>query len=231
MEDPAAVRRRRRPETRGGRPTLTRELIAEAMLELAGRIGFRAVTMRVLAAHLGVTVRALYNYAGDRQEIVDRAAALFVERIPAVPLDPQDWERGVAEHCHALRSAYRRHPRALLVSLDERISDTGSPAERLRNGEAMLAVLCAAGLSLRDAVHVQREVSIRVFGFVLLVDHRHDLDESADMSPVPAAWLDAHPDLDLPLLREAATTDLGTVDDAFAELVEDLLAGIRLRLR
>ncbi|MGH8968035.1 MAG: TetR/AcrR family transcriptional regulator, partial [Actinomycetes bacterium] len=115
--------RRRRPTTRKGRPTLTADLIAEGMLELAGRMGFHAVTMRVLAEHLGVTVRALYNYVEDRQEIVDRAANLFIARRPAPELDPRDWERSLADYSQSLRTVYRRHPRALLVSLDEQIRD------------------------------------------------------------------------------------------------------------
>ncbi|MYV59771.1 TetR family transcriptional regulator, partial [Streptomyces sp. SID4931] len=64
---------RRRPATRKGRPVLTRESIAAKALEMAGAQGFASLTMRALATELGVTVRALYNYVEDRQDVVHLA--------------------------------------------------------------------------------------------------------------------------------------------------------------
>lgn len=220
---------RRRPLTRKGRPTLTKELIAAAMLELAGRQGFRAVTMRVLAEHLGVTVRALYNYVEDRQEIVERAIGMFVAQLPVPEPDPEHWERCIADHCAALRTLYRRYPMALLVSLDEEIRDPGIDARRLTGPDAVLGLLRGIGLSVADALVVHRDLTLRVFGFVLLYDHRQDLGQPVmEQLPVPRAWLDAHLDLAVPHLREAAAAaPVMSVDQAFERSVADLLAGIR----
>ncbi|MFD0888389.1 TetR/AcrR family transcriptional regulator, partial [Streptosporangium algeriense] len=222
-------RRRRRPLTRKGRLTLTRDHIAQAMLDLAGVHGFRSVTMRLLAEHLGVTVRALYNYVDDRDEIVARAVALFVGQWPAPRPDPDHWERSVREYGAALRAVYRRYPRALLVSLDERIDDFAIHQDRLINTDAFLGMLRAIGLSVADAQAVHSDLALRVFGFVLLVDYREDQGEPVmEHTPVPPGWLRAHPALAVPHLREAvAAAPLMTVDEAFERSMDGLVVTVR----
>ncbi|MEM1332916.1 MAG: helix-turn-helix domain-containing protein, partial [Actinomycetota bacterium] len=101
---------RRRPTHRGGRPTLTRERLAGAALEIAGSEGFRSVTMRRVAEHLGVTVRALYRHVSDRQDLVDLTAATFLAAAPRSDFDPLDWEASVRRH-HA--DVILRHKQAV----------------------------------------------------------------------------------------------------------------------
>lgn len=215
---------RRRPATRNGRPTLTPDLIARAALDLAGAHGFPAVTMRRLASHLGVTVRALYNHVADRQEVIDRAARLFLAEWQAPALDPDDWELGLAAYAAALRCAYRRHPRALLIALDEQVSPAAVHPNRLTNVDALLGLLRAIGLDALAAQAVHRDLALRVFAFVLLVDQQGG-DAPAQLPP---GWLAAHPDLALPHLREAATLAAPDADAAFDQLVDGLVAFTRM---
>lgn len=225
----AGARRRRRPLTRKGRPILTRDLIAQAMLDLAGMQGFRAVTMRLLADHLGVTVRALYNYVDDRDEIVALATALFTEQWPAPRPDPEYWERSIREYAAALRAVYRRYPRALLVSMDEQIDDLAIHQDRLTHVDAFLGMLRAIGLGIAEAQIVHSDLTLRVFGFVLLVDYRQDRGEPVMAhTPVPPLWLQAHPGLAVPHLREAAAAaPLMTVDEAFEHIMHGLIVIVR----
>ena len=228
-----APAKRRRPATRKGRPTLTRELIAEAALEIAGDEGFPAVTMRRLAEELGVTVRALYRYVDERQEVVDLAAALFLSRWEVPPLDPERWREGLRTYLEHQRALYRRHPRALLVSLDERVSPTGVHPNRLRNPEALLGLLRGAGLGVRDALYVHSDLATRMFAFTLLVDHPADRGAAGDADAtgaLPDGWAAAHPGLDLPRLTEAAGLPAPTPDELFEELARSVLADITARL-
>lgn len=222
-------RRRQRPRTRKGRPTLAKDLIAQAMLDLAGVHGFRAVTMRLLAEHLGVTVRALYNYVDDRSEIVDRAVALFIAQWPAPRPDPEEWERSICEYGAALRAVYRRYPRALLVSLDEQIDDIAIHPDRLVHTDAFLGMLRSIGLGIAEAQIAHRDLSLQVFAFVLLVDYRQDQGEPVmEHTPVPPPWLQVHPGLAVPHLREAvAAAPLMTVDEAFERTVHGLIVTVR----
>ncbi|MBP2327043.1 AcrR family transcriptional regulator [Kibdelosporangium banguiense] len=213
---------RRRPATRKGRPTLTRELIAERALHLAGAEGFPAITMRRLAADLGVTVRALYNYVEDRQEVVELATQLLMSYWQLPELNVDRWEDSVRAYCAQMRSLYRRFPRALLVSLDEDVRPRGVHPARLRNPDAFLGLLRGIGLSPLDAVRVHTELGLKLFGFALLIDYR-----DADVSPVPEQWLTAQPDLHVPHLAEALRTAKPTPDEFFDHIVGTLILAIK----
>ncbi|MEU4314582.1 TetR family transcriptional regulator [Nocardia sp. NPDC024068] len=223
-------RRRRSPVTRAGRATLNAESIAAAMLELAGRSGFAAVTMQDLAAHLGVTVRALYRHVRDRQDVVDRAVELWLSGLPDPVLDPGEWRASLRGFCELHRAAGRRHPRALLVALDEQVGDARIPARRLTAPEDFLEFLTAVGLELRDALLVHSDLMIRLYGFVLFVDYRADAGAPvAEQYPVPRAWLDNRPELELPLLRRARAETRFDADALFDHIVADVIRAVEIR--
>lgn len=62
-----------RPERsgRGPAPSLRRDEIAAAAVKLADAEGFEAVSMRALAAALGVGATSLYRYVESKEEVVD----------------------------------------------------------------------------------------------------------------------------------------------------------------
>ncbi|MEU9606630.1 TetR/AcrR family transcriptional regulator [Streptomyces sp. NPDC048057] len=221
---------RRRPATRKGRPVLTREAIAAKALEMAGAQGFRSVSMRALAAELGVTVRALYNYVEDRQDVVDLALGLMLDSWNPPPLSPAAWEESVAGYARSLREVYRRWPRALLVSLDEDAPPSSVHPNRLRNLDRFLQLLDGLGLDLPAALEVHRHLSLLVLSFVLLVDHPAAHTTTSASTLVPDAWLTAHADLDVPTLRRAAALPVPPPDAQFDQLVSAVVAQIRGRL-
>ncbi|WP_406146552.1 TetR/AcrR family transcriptional regulator [Streptomyces anulatus] len=222
---------RRRPATRKGRPVLTREIIAAKALEMAGAQGFPALTMRALAAELDVTVRALYNYVDDRGEVVSLAVDLMLTSWTPPPLDPAAWETSVAGYAGSLRALYRRWPRALLVSLDEDTPPASVHPNRLLNLDRFLRLLRDVGLDLPAALAAHRHLSLLVLSFALVVDGPAGR-AGDDRNPlVPDAWLTAHADLDIPVLREAAALPLPTPDEQFDELVSAVVDRIRGGLR
>ncbi|WP_405187489.1 TetR/AcrR family transcriptional regulator [Streptomyces anulatus] len=222
---------RRRPATRKGRPVLTREIIAAKALEMAGAQGFPALTMRALAAELDVTVRALYNYVEDRGEVVSLAVDRMLTSWTPPPLDPAAWETSVAGYAGSLRALYRRWPRALLVSLDEDTPPASVHPNRLLNLDRFLRLLRDVGLDLPAALAAHRHLSLLVLSFALVVDGPAGR-AGDDRNPlVPDAWLTAHADLDIPVLREAAALPLPTPDEQFDELVSAVVDRIRSGLR
>ncbi|MFH8362861.1 TetR/AcrR family transcriptional regulator [Streptomyces anulatus] len=222
---------RRRPATRKGRPVLTREIIAAKALEMAGAQGFPALTMRALAAELDVTVRALYNYVEDRGEVVSLAVDLMLTSWTPPPLDPAAWETSVAGYAGSLRALYRRWPRALLVSLNEDTPPASVHPNRLLNLDRFLRLLRDVGLDLPAALAAHRHLSLLVLSFALVVDGPASR-AGDDRNPlVPDAWLTAHADLDIPVLREAAALPLPTPDEQFDELVSAVVDRIRSGLR
>jgi AcrR family transcriptional regulator len=234
MADTRPVQRRRRPATRGGRPTLTRELIAERALDIAGAEGFPAVTMRRLAGELGVTVRALYNYVADRQEVVELATQALGAHWEPSDLGIERWDEDLRAYCTRLRALYRRYPRALLVSLDESIGPDGIHSTRLQNPDAVLGMLRGIGLSQADAVRVHTELGLKLFAFALLVDHRADRaaarQDPTTTTSILTAWSTLHPDLDVAHLVEAARAQPPSPDQLFDYIVDTLVLSIRALL-
>ncbi|MEU6248178.1 TetR/AcrR family transcriptional regulator [Glycomyces sp. NPDC047010] len=221
---------RRRPATRKGRPVLTREAIAAKALEMAGREGFRSITMRALATELDVTVRALYNYVEDRQEVVDLAVTQMLAAWNPPALEPGDWQASAAAYARSLRELYRRWPRALLIALEEDAPPTSIHPNRLLHLDRYLAFLRKVGLTLPAAIEVHRHQSLLVLSFALMVDQPTGPGPTSRSPLVPGTWLNAHADLDLPVLREAAALEPPTPDEQFTALIEAVLTLIRAHL-
>jgi AcrR family transcriptional regulator len=93
---------------RPGRPArLSRELIVAAALQgdLAG------LTMRELAARLGVSHSALYRWVTDRDELFDLISEVMVERIlPASDPTPADWRDWLARLAWAMHDEFLAVP-------------------------------------------------------------------------------------------------------------------------
>lgn len=197
---------------------------------MAGTRGFGSVTMRALAAELGVTVRALYNYVEDRQDVVSLALGLMLDSWALPPLHPTAWEESVTTYARSLRELYRRWPRALLVSLDEDVPPTSVHPNRLLNLDRFLQLLHGIGVGLPAALEAHRHLSLLMLSFALVVD-RPAAHATTDRSAlIPGTWLAAHTDLDIPALGQAAALPVPTADIQFDQLVCVVIAQIRSHL-
>lgn len=205
---------------------LTREAIANAALQIAGAEGFPAVTMRRIAQRLGVTVRALYNHIDDRQEVIDLAAEMLLGEWQLPALDPDDWQDSFRGYAWSQRDLYRRYPRAILVGIDEQVRLKGVHPSRLTHPERVLGFLVDIGIPTATAALLHGGFLMQLTGFTLLVDHPSEHRQEQGglgpvLAPAPKPWLDASPDLDLPILRLLADEGMPIGADAtFARLVE-----------
>jgi AcrR family transcriptional regulator len=100
-----------RPERsgRGPAPSLQRETIAAAAVKLADEEGFEAVSMRSLAAALGVGATSLYRYVESKEEVVD----LMVDHALGTDLHfdtSGDPRRDLAAFARAMRQVMLAHP-------------------------------------------------------------------------------------------------------------------------
>jgi TetR/AcrR family transcriptional regulator, tetracycline repressor protein len=163
-----------RPRAKWG--TITREhLVGAAIGEVAaGR--YEQLTIRSLAAQLGVAPMTLYRHVRDKEdllgEVVDRLLAQSWE--PTAPAaDTWAW---VIEAADRLRRFLVEQPAALHVFLSHPVT---SPAAIARL-TAMLDVLRAGGLDESDARKVYLAVHTYTLGFAALEASR-------------ARWLANHP--------------------------------------
>jgi AcrR family transcriptional regulator len=100
-----------RPEWagRGPVPSLSREGIAAAAVALADAQGIEAVSMRTLAAELGVGAASLYRYVARKDELID----LMVDAVMGRDLEFEvrgDWRADMRSIAHGLRTMTLRHP-------------------------------------------------------------------------------------------------------------------------
>ena len=150
---------------RGQRRTLSRDRVLAAAVALADADGLDAVTMRLVAAELGVEAMSLYHHVSGKEALldglVDRVMAEVDEATAALePVD--DWRETVRMRCLAARGVMLRHPWApALIG-----SRTTIPPAVFAHFEALLAVMVEAGFSYHLAHRALHSLGSMVLGFV-----------------------------------------------------------------
>jgi AcrR family transcriptional regulator len=212
---------------------LTRERILEAALRLVDEGGVEALSMRRLAAALGVDPMAIYHHLPGRAAVI----AGLVERVfgelripPGGAGDTgRPWQERVRAFARAYRALWRAHPHLALHAIAEPASAT---AGTLAAGEELYAALAAAGLSPRLVVRGAGVIVDYIHGFAL-AERAGALDAAAGQRELQAQ-LAARPPGDLPTLRRILAAlggeDGGTGEEAsgadFEFGLDVLLAGL-----
>jgi AcrR family transcriptional regulator len=129
------------------RPQLTRERIVDEALAIIAHDGAQALTMRRLAARLGVVPGALYHHVRNKQQLQD----LLLDGVLAevdLELDPAlGWSEQLKTLAHRLRQVLEAHP-GIAGILKTR--DPLGP-HSLALAEAFLSPLQTAGFGDREA--------------------------------------------------------------------------------
>ncbi|ANE22245.1 TetR family transcriptional regulator [Denitrobacterium detoxificans] len=104
---------------------LSRERIAHVALRLADHIGIENVSMRKLAAELGVTAMALYRYYGSVDEIQVAALALAFTEVDTHPIPGERWDDTIRRTTSSIREMYLNHSTAHLHTVESTGADPG----------------------------------------------------------------------------------------------------------
>ncbi|WP_062357504.1 TetR/AcrR family transcriptional regulator [Herbidospora yilanensis] len=147
---------------RADREPLSRERVIAAATALADEKGEAGVTMRAVAAVLGVEAMSLYNHVGGRDDILDGMIDLVFAEID-LPGQDADWRRAMRDRARSARAALLRHPWAVGL-MDSRKSP--GPAT-LRHHDAVLGSLRAGGFSVAGAARAFLVIDSYLYGFVL----------------------------------------------------------------
>ena len=182
-----------------GRRTLTRERVVAEALTFISADGAQALSMRAIAARLGVVPGALYRHVRSKEQLLD----LVLDRVLAevdCQADPgAPWAAQVAALAFRLRAVLENHP-GIATLLKAR--DPVSPAS-LALAEAFLAPLRGAGLPGHQAALAFRLVYDYTVGFALGRSHitsraaaprYRDQTGTARVPPLPASQPLPHPD-------------------------------------
>jgi TetR/AcrR family tetracycline transcriptional repressor len=204
-EDAAAVRQ-----------PLTRPRIMQAALDLVDRDGLEALTMRRVAAGLGVEAMSLYHHVPNKEAILDGVLDLVVATadLPTGDVTAAEWIRGTAE---AFRRLALNHPRVfpLLTSRPIPVADPAAAAPL----EAGLAAFAKLGLSPATGYAAMQAVLVSFLSLGLL-------ESQVVNAPHPGATsrIELSPD-DFPLVSAVPHLDLdgGLI---WSSLIEALVRGL-----
>ncbi|NEW29657.1 TetR/AcrR family transcriptional regulator [Nocardia cyriacigeorgica] len=203
---------RRRGRT--DRAPLSRDRVIAAAVRLADEKGAAGVTMRAVAAGLGVEAMSLYNHVAGREDILDGMVdAVFAEI--NLPATDSDWKTAMRERAHSTRTALRRHRWA--VGLMDSRSHPG-PAT-LRHHDAVLGVLRAGGFSTAMAAHAFSVIDSYLYGFVLQ-ELSLPFGDRAELDEVATGILSGAPADEYPHLAELIADHALRPDYAYADEFE-----------
>jgi AcrR family transcriptional regulator len=150
------------------RPPLSRDRVLAAAVALADAEGLSAVTMRRLAASLGVEAMSLYHHLPGKDGLLDGLVETVVadvgDAVAEVDDDagPEEWQEVLRNRFLAARAVMLRHPWAPgLIG-----SRTSIPAGLYTYYEAILATLVRAGFTYHLAHRALHAFGSMPLGFV-----------------------------------------------------------------
>jgi AcrR family transcriptional regulator len=120
------------------------------------------LTIRSLAAELGVKPMSVYHHVANKDEILDAIVDMVFSEIE-LPAVGGDWQLEMRRRADSTREVLRRHPWA--IGLLE--SRTRPGPATLKHHDAVIGVLRGAGFSLEMTAHAYALIDAYVYGFAL----------------------------------------------------------------
>jgi AcrR family transcriptional regulator len=142
------------------RALISREAILDATLALAEKRDLDAVSMRAVAARLGVTPMALYHHVRDKEDLLDGLVERLLAELP-LPDPALPWQQRLLALAASLREMAARHPDAFPMLLRRPVATEGALGVR----EAVYSVFRDAGVPEELVPRVERVLSTFVIGF------------------------------------------------------------------
>jgi len=122
------------------RTPLSRDRILRTALAIVDKNGLEALSMRKLAAELGVDAMSLYNHVKNKEDIVSGMLEVVASEIE-FPEDAPDWRGALRARTIAAHQAFVRRPWAARIWME-----TMPSLDRLAQSDAVLRCLRQAGL-------------------------------------------------------------------------------------
>src|SRR5215469_6575171 len=144
----------------GPEPRYTRSQVAERALALLDAHDPDGLTMRRLAADLGMSTMALYRYFPHREALIDAAVEVAAPEVTLPESGPAPWKEQLAELARQLYKAGVRHP----AIARERFSRPLQSPWPMKITDRAIALLLEAELAKREAVAAFKSLLIHTFG-------------------------------------------------------------------
>jgi AcrR family transcriptional regulator len=149
-----------REKPRAIREPLSRQRILEAAVKLVDAEGLSALTMRRLAADLGVEGASLYKHIPNKAALLyGMMETIFREMNPDYPADPADWQGRLRAGMRSFRQLGVSHPQVFVLL------NRPWEANTIRV-ESELSAMMDHGLTTKQAAYAFRLLASFVVGFV-----------------------------------------------------------------
>lgn len=160
VEDAALVSRRR-------------SQIVAAAIELFGRLGYHATTVRAIAERAGVSTGLVYQYFGDKEDVLFLAILTVLEsyreRIPPPAADGADALRGFRAAVHAYCRVIDANVDATVLAYRETKSLRKSRRAAIKRMESETNALLAAHVDACIAAGVIAPVDVEVLTYQIVM--------------------------------------------------------------
>ncbi|HEX6476340.1 MAG TPA: TetR family transcriptional regulator [Acidimicrobiales bacterium] len=179
---------------RGPRPgtrdvALTRDQILDTAFEILESDGIERLTVRALAAKLGVAVTAIYWHVGDKQALLDGLVERIIAQLGPVQVRGRGPEERIMSIGRSLRQTLLRQPDLVgVVHRQGRTAALFQPARRV-----LVRELAVAGLDGADAAVAVQAILNLVIGSVL-VDRQLERQPAQQQTPEELWTADDVPD-------------------------------------
>ncbi|MFI6869527.1 TetR/AcrR family transcriptional regulator [Nocardia sp. NPDC050406] len=197
-------------------PLLSRERIREAALTLVDRDGLGELSMRKLAAELGVRAASLYGHYPTKDDLLDDIARGIMARVDTSAFEGGEWRHGLMEWARSYRAALVRHPNFVPYLA----SGPGEREENLRAADAVHGGLVGAGWPPREATMIGAATRYLVMGATIGSFSRGFVDDMR-------VYRDRYPHLEQAHLLRAKADEIDA--ESFELALVSFLDGLSLR--
>jgi TetR/AcrR family tetracycline transcriptional repressor len=141
--------------------SLERDEIVAAAVDILTEDGFDAVSMRSVAARLGVSPVPLYSRVGNKEALLDAVAEQLFSTVAPSAVEDEPWPDYARRWATGLRSCLRAAP-------DSRLVLRGRRWVFVESTRPLIEVLRRAGMSADEAVAACRMLTWATVGFVAI---------------------------------------------------------------
>jgi TetR/AcrR family transcriptional regulator, tetracycline repressor protein len=201
---------------------LTKEAIVQAALDLLDDAGMDGLTVRALAARLGVQAPALYWHVRNKQALLDEMATQIWRQIGDVMAGlPPDlpWRELMTTYAVTVRRELLSHRDGAKAFSGTSLTDPEVP----RRQEVTFASLARQGFTVRDAARALVLLHDFTIGFCVEEQAVVQVTASGDDRYSPGRRAELIGAQDAPLAAEAGWVIFGDPGARFTELTEMLL--------
>lgn len=165
----APVRRKSKgAPTRAPWGTISRGQVVDAATDMIRTVGYEEMTIRSLAARLGVGPMSLYRHVRDKDDLLDEVVDRLLEGTWRPRSSPKNWRSWVTEAAEKFRHFLVSEPAALHVYLAHPVVSPNA----LQRMSAVMTVLREAGLDEPSAKRAYAAIHTYTLGFAALQSAR-----------------------------------------------------------